>query len=177
MLNAAKEIAAERNLAIDYQIGDAEALPFKDAEFDAVISTFGAMFARDRSALAAELARVCREGGRLALACWPPDSMAVEMRKVLARYAPPPPSSPPPSPFDWGRPEWLEETLGDAFELGFERGVLYHRVPDGGAAWDFLAEAFGPVHTVANGLTEEHRASARADIAELFDRHEDGLGL
>ena len=177
MLNAAKEIAAERNLKIDYQIGDAEALPFDDAEFDAVVSTFGAMFAPDRSAVAAELARVCRKGGRLALACWPPDGMAVDMRQVLAAYAPPPPASPPPSPFDWGRPEWLQETLGDAFELGFERGTLYHRVPDGGAAWDFMAESFGPVYAIANGLDEERRASARAEMAELFDRHKDGLGV
>ena len=65
------------------------------------------------------------------------------------------PASPPPSPFDWGRPEWLQETLGNAFELGFERGTLYHRVPDGGVAWDFMAESFGPVYAVANGLDEE----------------------
>lgn len=177
MLNAAKEIAEECSLDIEYQVGDAEALPFEDGEFDAVVSTFGVMFAPDRAAAASELTRVCRKGGRVALLTWPPDSSPVEMRKVLAAYAPPPPSPPPPSPFDWGRPEWLEETLGDAFELGFEKGTLYHRVPDGEAGWDFMANSFGPVKAVAESLDEERLAAARADMAAFFNRHQDGLGV
>ena len=177
MLSAAREIAAERGLDITYQIADAEALPFEDGEFDAVISTFGAMFAPDREAVASELARVCRKGGRLALICWTPDSGPVKMRNVLAPYAPPPPSPPPPSPFDWGRPDWVEQTLRNAFDLGFEHGTLYHRVPDGGTGWDVLAESFGPVYGVAHGLDDECRAAARADMAALYDQYKDGLGV
>jgi SAM-dependent methyltransferase len=177
MLNAAKEIAAQRNLDIEYRVADAESLPFADGEFDAVISTFGAMFAPDREAVASELARVCRKGGRLAMLCWTPESGPVKMRQILAPYAPPPPSPPPPSPFDWGRPDWVEKTLGDAFDLGFEQGTLYHRVPDGNAGWDELVEGFGPVYAVAQSLDDERLAAAKADMAALFDGYKDGLGV
>lgn len=176
MLDAAKEIAAEKGLDIDYRLADAEDLPFADGQFDAVISTFGVMFAPEREKAASELARVCRKGGRLGLICWTPESHAVTLRKVLAKYAAPPPS-PPPSPFDWGRAEWLQETLGDAFELGFESGTLYHRVPDGGAGWDVMAESFGPAHTLAKTLDDETRSAARADMAALFERYRTGLGV
>ena len=177
MLAAAREIAGERNLDIDYRLGDAEALPFADGEFDAVISTFGVMFAGNREAAAAELARVCRKGGRLALITWPPDSNPVEMRKVLAAYMPPPPSPPPPSPFDWGRPEWLKETLGPAFEFGFETGTMYHRVADGAAGYEVLAAGFGPVKALVENLDDEKRAAAKADLVAFFDRFQEGIGV
>ena len=180
MLDAAKEIAAEGRLDIDYQLADAEALPFEDGEFDAVISTCGVMFAPERETAASELARVCRNAGRLALLCWTPDSNAVELRNVLAPFSPHPPSldaPPPPSPFDWGRPEWLEETLGDVFDLGFERGTLYHRVPDGSAGWEVMASSFGPVHALAEALDDEGRTSARVAIADFYEQYKDGLGI
>lgn len=176
MLEAAREIAAEKGLDIDYQLADAEALPFGDGEFDAVISTCGVMFAGDREAAAAELARVCRTGGRLALMTWTPESNAVELRKVLAPYASPPPSPPPPSPFDWGRSEWLEETLGAEFDLGFEGGTLFHRTSDGVAAWEVLVAGFGPVKALAESLDDEQRAAARADVVAFCERYRGGLG-
>ncbi len=177
MLAAAREIAGERSLDIDYRLADAEALPFADGEFDAVISTCGVMFAGNREAAAAELARVCRKGGRLALMTWPPESKAVELRKVLAPYMPPPPSPPPPSPFDWGRPEWLEETLGAAFEFAFETGTLYHRVPDGEAGCEVMAAGFGPVKALAESLDDERRADAKADLVAFFERFREGIGV
>ena len=68
LLDAAREIAKEQTLAIEYRRGDAEELPFNDGEFDAVISTFGVMYASDQQRAASELARVCRRGGRVAVA-------------------------------------------------------------------------------------------------------------
>jgi SAM-dependent methyltransferase len=116
MLAGAREIAQEQGLAIDYRLGDAEALPFDDGTFDAVISTFGVMFAPDQSRAAAELARVCKRGGRLAIAAWTPDSEAVKFRQVLQPFmaAPPPPS--PPSPFVWGTRDWLAGALSISIE-------------------------------------------------------------
>jgi SAM-dependent methyltransferase len=177
MLAVAREIAVERSLDIDYRRADAEALPFADGEFDAVISTCGVMFAGNREAAAAELARVCRKGGRLALMTWPPQSNAVELRKVLAAYMPPPPSPLPPSPFDWGRPEWLRETLGTAFEFSFETGTLYHRVPDGEAGYDVMAAGFGPVKALVKSLDEERGAAAKADLVAFFERFHEGIGV
>ena len=99
MLVAAREIAQEQNLTINYKLGDAEALPFGDGAFDAVISTFGVMFAPDQLRVAAELARVCRQGGRVAVAAWTPDSHAVTLRAVLQPFMASPSTPPPPSPF------------------------------------------------------------------------------
>jgi SAM-dependent methyltransferase len=177
MLAAAREIAGERGLDIDYRLADAENLPFSDGEFDAVISTCGVMFAGNRETAAAELARVCRKGGRLALMTWPPESTPVELRKILSAYMPPPPSAPPPSPFDWGRPEWLRETLGAAFEFGFETGTMFHRVPDGEAGYDVMAAGFGPIKTLVESLDDEKRASAKADLVAFFERFREGIGV
>ena len=176
MLAAAREIAGERSLGIEYRLADAESLPFADGEFDAVISTCGVMFAGNREAAAAELARVCRKGGRLALMTWTPESAAVELRKVLARFMSPPPS-PPPSPFDWGRPEWLEETLGPAFEFGFETGTLYHRAPDGEAGFEVMVAGFGPVKALVENLDDEKRAAAKADLVAFYERYREGIGI
>jgi ubiquinone/menaquinone biosynthesis C-methylase UbiE len=74
MIAAARERAKAVGLDIDYCIGDAERLPFADGEFDAVISTCGVMFASRPEAAAAEIARVTRKGGRVALTTWLPDS-------------------------------------------------------------------------------------------------------
>ncbi len=177
VLAAAQEIAGEAGLEIDYRLADAEALPFDDGEFDAVISTCGVMFAGNREAAASELARVCRKGGRLALMTWTPESTAVEMRKVMQPYMPPPPSPPPPSPFDWGKPAWLGETLGGDFAFGFEEGVVHHREPDGEAVWELLVKGFGPVHATAGSLDEGRRAELKADFVRWCEQFRSGLGV
>ena len=97
-LLAAARMKAPRDLAIDYQVGDAEALPFADAAFDGVTSTFGVMFASRPEDAASEIARVCRKGGRMALTTWKPDSTVFQMFQVMRAYMPPPPTRPRPRP-------------------------------------------------------------------------------
>jgi len=176
MLDAAREIASERRFEIDYRLADAEALPFEDGAFDAVISTCGVMFAGDRGAAAAELARVCRKGGRVALMTWTPDSNAAGLRTILAPFIPPPPASQP-TPFDWGRPEWLQESLGAAFELGFETGTLFHRTSDAEAAVEVFAAGFGPVKAVLDSLDQEQRKSAKTALLKFHEPFGDGIGI
>jgi SAM-dependent methyltransferase len=137
LLDAAREITLEQNLSIQYRLGDAEALPLSDGEFDGLISTFGVMFVSDQQRAASELARVCRSGGRLAIAAWLPESNAVKMRQVLQPYAPTP-AVVPPLPFVWGTPDWLTATLGRDFSLGFEEGVVLARFSSAAAAWDVI---------------------------------------
>src|SRR4030095_4808990 len=108
LLDAARANAEAEGLRIDYQVGDAEKLPFKDGEFDAVVSTCGVMFASRPEAAAGELARVCRKGGRIALTTWLSDGNLFKMFQVMKRYMPPPPNPAPPSPFEWGRPERIK---------------------------------------------------------------------
>ena len=93
-----------------FQVADAEALPFEDASFDAVLSTFGVMFAPDQATAAAELARVCRPGGRIGLANWTPEGFIGQMFKTLGRHLPPPAGVQPPSL--WGVEAHLHSLFG-----------------------------------------------------------------
>ena len=152
LLEAARAMAEAERLPIDYQLGDAEGLPFEDGAFDAVVSTCGIMFASRPEAAARELARVCRTGGRIALTTWPSDGNVFKMFEVMKRYMPPPPSPAPRSPFEWGRTERIRELLGSAFELRFEKGVSYYREPSAEAAWDTFSKGYGPTRSLANSL-------------------------
>lgn len=177
LLDAARALADEAHLAVDYRLGDAEALRFADEAFDAVISTFGVMFTPMQQAAVEQLTRVCRRGGRLAMAAWLPNSNAVELRKVLQPFMPAPPASPPPSPFNWGDTEWLQTTLGNDFDLGFEEGIAVQRLPDAESVWTVYERGFGPVRALAQSLEETQRAELRhvfIDWANMFQR---GLGI
>jgi SAM-dependent methyltransferase len=176
LLDAAREIALEQKLVIDYRLGDAEALPVGDGEFDAVISTFGVMFAPDQQHAASELARICRSGGRLAIAAHLPDGNAVKMRQVLQPYAPTPVVAPP-SPFVWGMRDWLTTTLGRDFSLGFEEGVVLSRFASSTAAWDAYTEGFGPVRAVAESLDEARKNELRTVFVTWVDQFRTGLGV
>ena len=112
LIRAAQEQARGEGLEVEYRIGDTEALPFADGEFNAVISTCGIMFASRPEAAASEVVRVTRKGGRVALTTWLPDSNLFEMFKVMKPYMASPPNPAPPSPFEWGKPERVRELLG-----------------------------------------------------------------
>jgi SAM-dependent methyltransferase len=177
LLDAARATAAAERLAIDYQLGDAESLPFDDQQFDAVISTFGVMFAGHPDAAAAELARVCRRNGRIALTTWPPDGTVWQMFEVMRRYMPPPPSPAPPSPFEWGQTERVRELLGDAFELRFEKGLSCYREPSAEAAWETFSTGYGPTRALAASLDPERRAALRADFIAFHAGYPTELGI
>lgn len=179
LLESARELAAEANLAIDYRVGDAERLPFEDNSFDAIVSTFGVMFAADQEAAIQEVVRVCRPGGRLSVAAWLPDSAAVTMRQVMAPFMPaaPTPATPPPSPFNWGDPEWLKTAFGGDFDLGFEEGVTYVRYPDGDALWRAYGRGFGPVKALADSLDSAKKQELRAAFGDWANRYTSDLGL
>jgi SAM-dependent methyltransferase len=177
LVEAARGLAAREGLEIDFRVGDAEALPFAEGEFDAVASTCGVMFASRPEAAAAELARVCRPGGRLALTTWTPDGAIFQMFSVMRPYMPPPPSPAPPSPFEWGRPERVAELLGRDFELRFERGTSFYREPDGEAAWETFSTGYGPTRTLATNLDEGRREALRRDFVAFHERFRDELGI
>lgn len=177
LLEAARATAQAEGLPIEYQIGDAEQLPFEDAAFDAVVSTCGVMFASRPEAAAAELARVCRTGGRIALTTWLSDSALFGMFEVMKRYMPPPPSPAPRSPFEWGRTERIRELLGEAFMLQFEKGVSYYREPSAAAAWDTFSTGYGPTRTLATNLDAERREALRADFTAFHAGFPTELGI
>ena len=100
LLDQSRIRAAAENLAIDYHEADAEALPFADASFDNVVSTFGVMFAPNQGKAASELIRVCKKGGKIGLANWTPDGFVGQLFKTVGRHVPPPPGVN--SPAAWG---------------------------------------------------------------------------
>ena len=101
LIETARQRAAEEGVEVDFQVGDAEAMVFDDASFDVVLSTCGVMFAPDHDAIAGELSRVTRPGGRLALACWQPKTGMHDVFKMMGPYLPPPAPGAG-SPFAWG---------------------------------------------------------------------------
>jgi len=167
LLEHARELADRERLAITYAVGNAEGFPSGDAEFDAVISTFGIMFASRPELAAAELARVVKPKGRIVLATWAEDGNVAAMFAILRRFMPTPPAAP--SPFAWGRPDRMRELLGAHFELDFEPGTNSFRYASGESAWNFWREHYGPIRSLAAALDEPRRAElARA----MIDWHE-----
>jgi ubiquinone/menaquinone biosynthesis C-methylase UbiE len=110
LLDRARERADADRLSIGFQEADAEALPFPDASFDVVVSTFGVMFTPDQGRAAAEMARVCKHGGKIGLANWTPDGFIGQLFKTIGRHAPPPAGVK--SPALWG----TRARLGELFE-------------------------------------------------------------
>jgi SAM-dependent methyltransferase len=111
LLAVAARRADVEGLALRTQVADAQQLPFADGEFDAVLSTFGVMFAADQQRAADELLRVCRPGGRIGLTCWTPTGLIGSSQRVMAQFGPP--AGPGPRPIAWGTPERIRELFGD----------------------------------------------------------------
>jgi SAM-dependent methyltransferase len=172
LLDAARGLSG--GLAIDYRLGDAEALPVADASFDAVVSTFGVMFVSRPEAAAAELARVCKPGGRLALATWTHDGAIAEMFGVMRPYMAAPPAV---SPFDWGRRERLEALLGEAFDLNVTIETSHYVETGGEAAWNTFVTGYGPTRMLAASLDDDRRAALKRDFVAFHERFREGQGI
>jgi ubiquinone/menaquinone biosynthesis C-methylase UbiE len=159
-----------------YRVADAEALPFADGEFDAVVSTFGVMFCSDPVKAAAELARVCRPGGRLALTSWEKHGGAYEMFKIIEHHNPQQ-ASRSTSPFDWSDPERLRALLGDKYDLGFEQAVSFYREETAKQAWEAFSQGFGPVRSVLARLDQGAATAFRRDFETFHEQHRTGAGV
>jgi hypothetical protein len=105
--------------------------------------------------------------------------MAVALRKVVAPFMAPPPAgvTPPASPFNWGDPEWLRESLRDRFDLVFEQSELTQRLPDSESAWNIYRFGFGPVRAVANALDADRLEEMRAAFIDWVDGFRTDLGV
>jgi ubiquinone/menaquinone biosynthesis C-methylase UbiE len=172
LLERGRERALAEGLDVEFVEGDAEALPFADASFDAVISIYGAMFAPDQERTAAEIARVSRPGGTIALASWTPDSFIGHVFRVVGAQVPPPAGVQ--SPMRWGTEEHLRELFGDAISsLEVTERTFTFRFRSAEEWVDFFRSWYGPTLKAFAALDEDGRATLRADLVDLvrrFDR-------
>jgi ubiquinone/menaquinone biosynthesis C-methylase UbiE len=176
LIDTARRLAAEEGIDIEYEVGDAENLRFDDGSFDVVSSTFGVMFAPDHEAVAAELARVTRQGGRMGLACWRPDGGVADLFRLMAPFQPPPlPGAG--VPFDWGREEHVTELLGEAFELDFHEGDSPQVGESGEEIWELFSTSYGPTKTLADSLTPERREELHRTFVDYYEGHRANGGI
>ena len=164
--------AAAEGLPAEFVEGDAEALPYPDGSFDAVLSCVGVMFAPDQERAAAELVRVCRPGGTIALANWTPASFVGGVFRTVGKYVPPPAGLKPPGL--WGTRERLEELLGGSVsELRVTEREYVFRFRTAAEFTDFFRVNYGPVRKAFEALDEAGQRALHADLTALaveFDR-------
>jgi SAM-dependent methyltransferase len=169
LLDRGAERARAERLDVTFQVADAEILPFADASFDAVLSTFGVMFAPDQGRAAAELARVCRPGGRIGLAIWTPEGFIGQVFRTLGRHLPPPAGVQPPS--RWGVEANLHALFGDTAGAIAVRPRLFNfRYRSAAHFIDVFRTWYGPIHKAFAALPAEGALALERDLTELLDR-------
>jgi SAM-dependent methyltransferase len=167
LLETARGRAAAEGLAIDFDLADAEALPYADGAFDVVVSSVGAIFAPDHAAVAFELARVARPGGRLGVAAWRPGG---ELAGLVDGFRPPGPQSAG-NPDDWGREEYVRDLLGAAFELEFAAGDCPLVGESGEAIWGLVTTSVGPMRDLVARLEPPRREELHRLEVELLEQY------
>ena len=166
LLNRGRVRAAAEGLPVEFKEGDAEDLPFEDASFDAVLSVVGVMFTPDQEKAAAELLRVCRSGGTIALANWTPSSFVGDMFRTVAAYAPPPAGVKPPGL--WGTEERLRELFGDGVaDIRISRRTFVFRFRSAAGFTEFFRINYGPVRKAFEGLDESDQKRLWDDLVAL----------
>jgi SAM-dependent methyltransferase len=150
----ARSSAEAEGLAIQFDEGDCQELPYEDAEFDVVASAFGAIFAPDHERTAAELARVCRRGGHLALTAWPADEWAeahARAGRVFVEDS---------AAREWFVPEHVRALLGDSFELKFETGTWGIETGSAAELWELASTSMPPLRAWLASVDEATRTHA-----------------
>jgi SAM-dependent methyltransferase len=174
MIATARGLAAEAGVDVRFEVGDVEDLPYDDASFDVVSSAHGVTFARDHEAVARELSRVCRPGGRLGLTDWQ-TRREREFEDMLSRYIPR--SRAAERRHDWGSNEHVRQLLGGAFDLEFSERESPWRGPSGDAIWRDYIEANGQARAWVAGLPAATRSDLRRDWIAYFERHRTVEGI
>ncbi|MEX0761304.1 MAG: class I SAM-dependent methyltransferase [Dehalococcoidia bacterium] len=170
LIERARMRATAEGLDIDFQVGDAQALPFEDASFDVVVSVLGVMFAPDQEKAASELLRVCRPGGTIGLVSWMPKDFGGDFFAAHARYAPPPPGVNP--PVRWGTDAGLQELLGDGVSsIDSQERVTFGHFRSIDHTFDLHRTYFGPTIKAFETADAGAHADLRKDICDVFERY------
>jgi len=168
LLERGAERARAERLTVKFQTADVEALPFEDASFDAVLSTFGVMFAPDHAKSASEMARVCRPGGRIGLANWTPEGFIGQLFKTLGRQLPPPAGVQPPSL--WGVESHVRSLFGDkAASVAVTPRIFNFRYRSAAHFIEVFRTWYGPVHKAFEALPADKGAALEQDLTALLN--------
>jgi ubiquinone/menaquinone biosynthesis C-methylase UbiE len=168
LLDRGAERAKADRYDVEFKVADVEALPFADASFDAVLSTFGVMFAPDHAQSAAEMARVCRPGGRIGLANWTPAGFIGQLFKTLGKHVPPPAGAQPPSL--WGTQAHLETLFGvRAASISITPRIFNFRYRSAAHFVDVFRTWYGPVHKAFGALPSDSQVALERDMIALLD--------
>jgi SAM-dependent methyltransferase len=177
LLETGQKLAAEAGVQLTWETADAEALPYGDGEFDAVLSCLGVMFAPHHQTSADELVRVCRPGGTIGLISWTPSGFIGQMFATMKPYAPPPPPGAQPPPL-WGSEDHVRELLGDRVEqVRTETRALpvtHYATPE--AFRDYFKINYGPTISAYRFIADDpgRVAALDQDLAELGRRFDVG---
>jgi ubiquinone/menaquinone biosynthesis C-methylase UbiE len=168
LIEQARQKAASESLSAKFDVGDAESLPYADESFDAVVTMFGAMFAPRPEVAAAEIKRVCRSGGLIAMANWTPTGLAGQMFKTVAAHVPPPPGMP--APVLWGDPAIVRERLSEGISKleTTTRKITFNYPFSPAEVVEHFRNYFGPTQKTFNSLDENGQAVLRRDLEELW---------
>jgi ubiquinone/menaquinone biosynthesis C-methylase UbiE len=164
LLGQARAKAAREGLAIAFDLGDAQRLPYADASFDVAASCFGAIFAPDARSVGRELARVVRPGGRLGLSSWAPND---DMAEIFGRFQ----REKPAADMDqWSKPERIEKLLGRDFELELSTGTWTYEADSPEELWHLAETATPPTKAFLATLDAARRAEYREAMLEHWER-------
>ena len=168
LLEQAAARAESEALKIKLDEGDAENLPYDDGAFDVVVTMYGAMFAPRPELVSSELVRVCKPGGRIAMANWTPNGFLGQMFKVNGKHVPPPPNMP--SPIKWGDEETVRERLRDGIsDLKFTRSMCAFKFPfEPAEVVEFFRKYYGPTQRAFGALDENGQAALRKELEQLW---------
>jgi len=176
LLERGAERANAERLTAEFQVADAEDLPYENDSFDAVVSTFGVMFAPNQQRAASELARVCRSGGRIGMANWTPEGFIGQLFKTLGRHLPPPAGLQ--SPSAWGVEDNLQDLFGtDAASITATRRLFNFRYRSAAHFIAVFRNWYGPVHKAFAALPGDGAKFLERDLTNLLnDRNVAGAG-
>ena len=171
LIKQARERAAAENLDIQFEEGDAENLPYEDASFDVVVTMYGAMFAPRPDIVAKELIRVCKPGGRIAMANWTPEGFIGQMFKTTGKHVQPPPNMA--SPVKWGDEATVRERLKNGIaDLKFSRRMCAFKYPFSPAdVVEFYRTYYGPTQRAFDALDANGQAALRSDLEKLWSEN------
>lgn len=168
LLDKGRARAVAEGLEVEFELADAEDLPYADGAFDAVLSTFGAMFTPEHRRPAAEMLRVLRSGGRIGLANWTPEGFIGRLFKVVGAHVPPPAGLK--SPALWGTETHIVELFGaQASEIRCERRMFNFRYRSAAHFLQIFRDYYGPTHKAFTALDEQGRESLERGILSLLE--------